>query len=217
MAEVPQTSAVAPLAAIEKDIKPGQDTAPAFASAPARDFDGGLLSRWQFTLTHQDALAYLRLKREVPGPLKIVLGAWFMAGGVAFGLLPDWVVGLDGSWRNVAAFLAVIALQFAVLWLGRALWRQIRARRMVPVPLRGEFEEWIDCIAGTDILSQECAYLSPELIGQVVDTPTHIFILNHYTTIIAPKTAFASPAEADAMAAHIRKLAAGPYYFELQD
>jgi hypothetical protein len=214
MAEVPQTSASAPSL---KDLGPGQETAPAFAYSPSRNFDGGLLSRWQFTLTHADALAYLRLKRELPGWMKWLLGAWFITGGAVFGLLPEWVTGPNESWRYPAVFAAMIALQFAVLLLGRSTWRHFKARRMVPATLRGEFEEWIDCIAGTDILSQECAYLSPELIGQVVDTPTHIFVLNHYTAIIAPKVAFASPAEADAMVAHIRKLAAGPYYFEAQD
>jgi hypothetical protein len=212
MAEVPQTSA---LTATEQDLRPGQETAPVFASS--RDFDGGLLSRWQFTLTHADALAYLRLKREVPGWAKWALGAWFIAGGAVFGLLPETVTGTEGTWQKPIVFGAVIAVQFAILLLGRAAWRQIKARRMIATPLRGEFEEWIDCIAGTDILCQECAYLSPELIGQVVDTPTHIFVLNSNTAIVVPKHAFASPAEADAMAAHIRKLAAGPYYFEAQD
>lgn len=211
MAEVPQTSADVKAS---NNREPGQETAPAFASSPARDFNGGLLERWQFMLTHADALAYLHLKREMSGATKWALGAWFILGGAVFGLLPDWLVGPDGSWRNVLVFFALIGLQFAVLLLGRVTWRQIKARRMVPAPLRGEFEEWIDCIAGTDILTQDCAYLSPELIGQVIETATHIFVLNHNTAIVVPKSAFGSPAEATAIAAHIRELAAGPYYFE---
>lgn len=209
MAEVPQTSA---FVGSDQNLEPGQETAPAFSAS--RDFDGGLVSRWQFTLTHEDALAYLRLKRELPGWAKWALGAWFIAGGAVFGLLPESVTGLEDSWRYFAVFCTVIALQFAIVLTARAVWWKIKARRMVREPLRGEFEEWIDCIAGTDILSQDCAYLSPELIGQVVDTAAHIFVLNSNTAIVVRKSAFASRTEADEMAAHIRKLAAGPYYFE---
>lgn len=196
---------------------PGRDSASAFASVPSRDFDGGLLERYTFTLTHADALAYLRLKREWPGWAKWALGLWFLFGGAVWGLLPDRVTGPEQSWQSLATFLAVIALQFVLLWLGRGLWRQWRARQMVPAPRPAEFEEWIDCIAGSEIDSEDCAYLSPELIGQVLETPTHLFVLNHNTRIVVPKHAFGTAQKAAAMATHIRELAAGPYYFDPQD
>ena len=47
----------------DKNSGPEQETAPApFLSKPAlpkRDFDGGLLRRWSYTLTRDDALAWL--------------------------------------------------------------------------------------------------------------------------------------------------------------
>ena len=196
---------------------PGRDSASAFASVPSRDFDGGLLERHTFTLTHADALAYLRLKREWPDRAKWALGLWFLFGGAIWGLLPESVTGPEQSWQSRATFMAVIALQCVALWLGRGLWRQWRARQMVPTPRQAEFEEWIDCIAGSEIDSEDCAYLSPELIGQVLETPTHLFVLNTNTRIVVPKRAFASPQIAAAMADHIRELAAGPYYFDPQD
>jgi hypothetical protein len=207
--EVPQTSL--------EDSKPGQETASAFASKPSRDFDGGLLDRWVFTLTKADALAYLRLQREPPGWAKWLVGAWFMAGGAVYGLLPDRIVGAEGSWQAFGTFLLVMVVQLANLLMARGIWRRLRARKMLPKPVQAEFEEWIDCVAGTDILSLECEYLSPELIGQIVDTKTHIFILNHNTRIVVPKRAFATAIEADEMAQHLRELAAGPYYFDPQD
>lgn len=194
--------------------QPKRGSALAFASQPSRDFDGGLLERYTYTLTRADALAYLRLKREAPGWAKVLFGLWFILGGVVSGLLPDAVNGPPGSWQSVWAFLAVVAVQFALLLLARALWRRWRAWRMVPTPRRAEFEIWIDCVAGTEIDSDDCAYLSPELIGRVLNTPTHLFILNQNTRIVVPVRAFGSAQEASRMAQHLRELAAGPYYFD---
>jgi hypothetical protein len=197
--------------------KPKRDTASAFACQPSRDFDGGLLERHTFTLIRADALAYLRLKRGLPGWARWALGAWFVLGGMVWGLLPDWIIGAEGSWQGLGSFLAIIGLQFGALLLGREVWRHWRARQMVPTPRLGEYEEWIDCVAGSEIGSEDCAYLSPELIGEIVDGPNHIFVLNHNTRIVIPKRAFESPAMAQATVDHLRELAAGPYYFDPQD
>lgn len=202
--------------------EPGRETAPAFASVPSRDFasrdfDGGLLERHVFTLTRADALAYLRLKREWRGGAKWALGVWFLLGGMVWGLMPDWIVGAEGSWQGLGSFLAVIGLQFGALLLGREIWRQWRARQMVPTPRPGEYEEWIDCVAGSEIDSEGCAYLSPELIGEIVDGRDHIFVLSHNTRIVIPKRAFANAAKAQQVVDHLRELAKGPYYFEPQD
>lgn len=114
----------------------------------------------------------------------------------------------------MAAFLGVMALQFGLLLAGRALWRRWIARRMVPRPVQAEFEEWVDCVAGTDIKTLDCTYLSPELIGQVLDTPTHLFVLSHDAAIVVPVHAFESLQAAREMADYLRTLAADPYYFD---
>jgi hypothetical protein len=180
----------------------------------ARDFDGGLLERRTYLLNRADALALLQLRREWPGRAKVALGLWFMAGGVVFGLLPDSLTGEVDSWRSIVAFGAVLAAQFGLVMLGMTIWQHLRARQLVPQPRPAVFEEWIDCIAATEIGSTEEAYLSPELIGQVIDTPEHIFVSSHPDTLVIPTRAFDSPEAARAMADHIRKLAEGPYYFE---
>jgi hypothetical protein len=181
---------------------------------PSRDFDGGLLSRLTYSLTARDALAYLRLKRELPAWAKWALGVWFLLGGMAFGLLPEAVTGPPDSWRSIAVFLLVMALQAALALLARQIWRLYRAQHLIPHPVAAEFEEWIDCIAGTDLWTRDCAYLSPELIGQVLASKTHLFILNSDTAIIVPNHAFASPEDAKAMHQHLLALAKGPYYFD---
>lgn len=209
MPEVPQTSDA-------ETKKPGQETASAFAHRPSRAFDGGLLARWTYTLEAVDALAYLRLPRAWSGRAKWALGAWFIAGGAVFGLLPDAITGAAASWRSWAVFLGVMAVQWALVLLAISLWQQWRARRMLPAPLQATFEEWVDCIAGTDLFTRDCAYLSPELIGQVLQTPTHLFVLNFDTAIVVPLRAFADTAEAAQITAHLRDLAAGPYYFQPQ-
>ena len=89
--------------------------------------------------------------------------------------------------------------------------------RVDPRSAAASFEEWIDCIAVTEIDSEDDAYLSPELIGEVAMTRDHILVKSHSQTLLIPTRAFASPAEAAQIVAHLRDLATGPYYFDPQD
>ncbi len=87
---------------------------------------------------------------------------------------------------------------------------------MVPTPRFAVFEEWIDCVAATEIDSTDEAYLSPELIGEVVQTRSHIFIRSHSATLVIPARAFADAVEVTAVVRHLRELGRGPYYFDGQ-
>lgn len=187
---------------------PEQETAP--APSPSRDFDGGLIRRWSYTLTRADALALLRLRREWSGRAKLGFGLVCLAGGALAGLLAP------GDSLFIP-FLLIEAWLIAALFAGRDLWRRRRAARLVPQPRPALLEEWIDCIAGTVLDEPDEAYLSHELIGQVLLTRTHLFIRSHGSTIVVPRTAFEGDAEAEAFAAHVTQLSRGPYYFELQD
>jgi hypothetical protein len=188
---------------------PGRETDPAFALQPSRDFDGGLVQRWSYQLTHADALAYLRLAQPSKWQ-KLAFGAAFFSWGAGVVLyMGDWgsanfVTVLAGG--AVVAALAVLAV--------RGLRRRHKAAKLVPIPRPAVFEEWIDCIAATEIDSTDEAYLSPELIGEVIQTRTHIFVRSHSTTLVIPTRALDDPA---ALAAYLRELARGPYYFDAQD
>ena len=184
---------------------PGRATSPAFAYPVARDFDGGLLRRWCFVLTSDDALAYLRLRRDWTGRARLALGLTCFAGGVIWGLSP-WADA------GAAGFLLTESVLIAMILAGLGLARRQRARRMVRQPRPGVLEEWTDCIAGTELDSPDEAYLSPELIGEVLLTRTHLFIRSYNTTLVVPRHALGD--EAEAVAAHIRALSRGPYYFD---
>jgi hypothetical protein len=185
--------------------RPGRATSPAFSYPVKRDFDGGLLQRWTYVLTRRDALAYLRLRREWPAHLKVAFGVLCLAGGAIWGLSP-WA---DAGPLGLIATESVLIL---AAFLGRDLWRRVQAARLVPRPVPGVLEEWVDCIAGTELGTNEEAYLSPELIGEVLLTRTHLFIRNYTTTIVVPRTALGD--EAQAVADYISQLSRGPYYFD---
>ena len=183
---------------------PGRETAPAFAYPVTRDFDGGLLRRWTYVLTYRDALAVLRLRQPWSARARIGLGLTCFAGGVIAGLLP-W----DAGWLP---FLAIESVLLGLLYLGRDLSQRIRAYRLVPNPRPGVLEEWVDCIAGSEVTGTDEAYLSPELIGAVVLTRTHLFIRSHATCIVVPRAALGD--EAADLASYITRLSRGPYYFD---
>jgi len=193
---------------------PGRETDPAFALPPSRDFDGGLRRRWSYELTAKDALAYLRLRRPLPGWQKRVFGAVFLGWGAAVALLPQAVAGPWGSPRFVLILAGGATLGAVVVLALRGALRRRKAAQMVPVPRPAVFEEWVDCVAATEIGGTDEDYLSPELIGEVVQTATHIFVRSHGTTLVVPTRAFANAAEAAEIVAHLRALAKGPYYFD---
>jgi hypothetical protein len=188
---------------------PGRETDSAFALPPSRDFDGGLVQRWSYQLTRADALAYLRLSQPTKWQ-KRAFGAAFFGWGAGVALLVD-------GWGS-AKFVAILAGGAVVAALSllafRGLWRRHKAAKLVPTPRPAVFEEWIDCIAATEIDSTDEAYLSPELIGEVIQTRSHIFICSHSTTLVIPSRALDDPG---AMVVYLRELARGPYYFDAQD
>ncbi len=193
---------------------PGQVTDPAFALPPSRDFDGGLLRRWSYSLTSADALAFLRLPRPQPRWQRLTLGAFALAWGATVGLLPTVLVGPWGSTRFVVLLLVGPVGAVFALVAGRAIWRRSQSRRMIPSPRPGQMEEWIDCIAVTRIDANEEDYLSPELIAGVQLTRRHLIVHGPNDPQLVPLSAFANQAEAVEVADHFRELAKGPYYFD---
>ena len=116
-----------------------------------------------YPLTAADALAYLTLKREPSGRAKVAMALWFLAGGAASGLLPERLMGPEGSWQAVATFLGVMVLQFGLLLAARALWRRWIARRMVPRCAASP------CVPSAPSTSSACAVTSE--LGSSVTLP----------------------------------------------
>ncbi|MBC7737908.1 MAG: hypothetical protein H7245_12000 [Candidatus Saccharibacteria bacterium] len=115
-------------------------------------------------------------------------------------------------WQGWLPFLATESVLFGILFLGRDILLRISARRLIPTPRLGLLEEWTDCFAGSEITGSDEAYLSPELIGEVLLTRSHLFIRSHETTIVVPRHALGD--EAEDLAAYITALSRGPYYFD---
>ena len=195
---------------------PGQETDPAFALPPSRDFDGGLLRRWHFTLTSADALAWLRLTAPLTQRTRRLFGLGLFLTGAIVALLPPELVGAWGSTRFILTLLGPVGFELAVIVALREIYLRRRASALIPSPRPGLFEEWVDCIAVTEIDSADDAYLSPELIGEVQLSRTHIIVKSHSSTLLVPTRAFASPGEALEIARHLSQLAKGPYYFDPQ-
>lgn len=197
----------------EGNSGPGQGSAPAFF-LPSRDFPGGLLVRYQFVLTQVDADACLRFRfrREHPVWHAILLVS------VGIGLFALTLMVFDRSFyrlpQHAAVWVLVAFAQYIPLRIFTFFRLRRQVRRLLPQPRHAMFEEWTDCVAGNGIDDGQNIYLSPELIGEIVETRFHIFILSGGTTIILPRRVFTDNGEAGAMVAHLRQLAKGPYYFD---
>ena len=193
---------------------PDRATDPAFSIAPSRDFDGGLLRRWSYTLTAADALAVLRLPKPWPRWQKLGLGALATGWGMLIAVLPPELVGPWGSSRFIGVLVTGAMLGALAALALRGLLRRRLARKWMPVPRQGTFEEWIDCIAITQTDGPDEDYLSPELIAAVGLTRRHLFVFGPGAPLVVPLTAFADRAEAVEVANHLTALAKGPYYFD---
>jgi hypothetical protein len=194
---------------------PGQETASAFAlPPPSRDFDGGLLRRWSYDLTAEDALALLRRPAPLPRWQRTGFGGASLCWGALIALSPPGLVGVWGSARFVVVLAVVPAVAAILFFVLRDIARRRQAQRWIPQPRQATLEEWIDCIAITRIDGTDEDYLSPELIAGVALTRHHLWVHGPNGPLIVPVRAFASPAEASEVAGHILKLSKGPYYFD---
>ncbi len=181
---------------------------------PRRDFDGGLLRRWTYLLTADDALAYLRLTRPLPRWQRLLLGGAAVAWGALIALLPPDLVGTWGSPRFTMTLAGGAVLGAVVVLAARGVLRRRQARLWLPTPRPGTLEEWMDCIAITRLDTGDEDYLSPELIAGVAMTRHHLLVYGPGDPLLVPLTAFANRTEAAEVATHIANLSKGPYYFD---
>ena len=175
------------------------------------------MRRWTYQLTSDDARAWLAETAPVPRRTRFLLGLTCFLIGALVALLPPALVGEWRSPRFILTLLASVATLLGAYALGRNLTLRRRARALIPAPRPASFEEWVDCIAVTEIDGEDDAYLSPELIGEVILTARHIVVKSHAQTLLIPTRAFATRSEAQELARYLGDLAKGPYYFDAQD
>lgn len=152
-----------------------------------------------FTLTRQDALVWFGLRREVKGWRKLAMILWFALAGVALALAPkDWV-GAPGDIRHWITFAAAFGVQFLLMTVFLSLRLRWMARRLIPSPRRAWFQDRGDHLAGSAPDGSPLA-LPAERIGQIIETPTHLFFSTPGSVLILPAHIFRDPAEKHALA-----------------
>ena len=159
--------------------RPGRATASAFAIGP----------RYEFTLTRADALAWLGLRREVTGWRKWVYILWFASAGIALSLLPEAWVGAQGDQKHWIAFALAFAVQFVLLMGFLALKRQWEAYRLLPASRPAWFQDRGDHLSGI-APDGTTLNLPPEMVGQIIETPTHLFFSTRGSVLILPASVF---------------------------
>jgi hypothetical protein len=144
------------------------------------------LAVYRFRLTTADALTYERLPGEWTGWQKAAFILPLLAIGALAGFLEDWV-GI-WWWGAVGGLLLV----WAVVGLFIFNWR-IHRRAKVRAAAEGqtEVEEWGDHLT---IRSQAGeTHIANEVIGKVIVSDHHVFVLYPGGALILPQRAFESP------------------------
>ncbi len=145
--------------------------------------------RYEFTLTRVDALAWLSLKREVIGWRKWAYIMWFASAGIALSLLPEAWVGAQGDQKHWIAFALTFAVQFVLLMGFLAVKRHWEADRLLPTSRPAWFQDRGDHLSGT-APDGSTLNLPPEMIGQIVETPKHLFFSTRGSVLILPASVF---------------------------
>ena len=141
------------------------------------------LAVYRYRLTTVDALAYERLPGEWTGWQKAAFMLPLVAIGAFAGFIEEWT-GL--WWWTVVGGLVLL---WAIIGLSVHNWRiHRRARALALREGQTEIEEWGDHLV---IRSQaRVQHLSYELIGKVIASDAHVFILYHGGPTIVPLRAF---------------------------
>ncbi len=160
----------------------------------------GVGPQYEFTLTRADALAWVGLKRAATGWARWAYILWFASAGVALSVLPEAWVGAQGDQKHWIAFALAFGVQFVLLMGFLAVKRQWEARRLIPVPIPGWFQDRGDHLSGT-APDGSTLNLPPEMIGQIVETPTHLFFTTRGAVLILPDLVFRRGPDKHALAA----------------
>ena len=161
----------------------------------------------QYRLDWRDALAWETVPREMRGRRKAVMLLWLAGAGVVLALLPEGVVGGEGSVRYYAMLVGLLAVQYGIAMLFLTAHRHLRARRWFPVPVQVDLQFWGDHLEETRSDRPSPQVIVPEYCGNFITTPTHMFVpYLRDQVLIVPLAAFASAADMKAEAAAYEEL-----------
>ena len=145
------------------------------------------LAVFRYTLTWQDALAYERLPKTMPGIQQATLYIWLAIAGVLWIALPPELVGDNGTPRFWLSGVALLVLQYLIFRLARAVARLNRARHRYPAGVEMVVSQWPDRLSvERDGTTRVIAF---EEIGALLPTAERLFIAAGRDLVIIPATA----------------------------
>ena len=146
------------------------------------------IATYRYTLTWQDALAYERLPREMPGLQKITLYIWLGIAGILLVALPPEVVGDVNTPRFWLSGAALVIIQYLIFWVLRGITRLNRARYRYSAPTEIVLTQWPDHLVVEQ--NGKVTTVPFEDISVLLPTATHLFIATGHDLIIVPALAF---------------------------
>jgi len=156
---------------------------------------------YHYTLTWQDALAYARLPRSMPGIQQATLYIWLALAGIFLIALPPELVGYAGSPRFWLTGAGLLVLQYLIFRAFRAIARLNRARYRFPRPVEMEVVEEDDRLLVT--ANGKAMTIPFDEIGMLLPTKQHLFMAVGRDLVIVPVSAFTLPDTPQDLAARI--------------
>ena len=150
------------------------------------------LAVYRYSLTWQDALAYERLPKDMPGLQKITLYIWLALAGLVLVALPPEVVGELNSPRYWLTGAALVLLQYLIFITLRGITRLNRARYRFPTTVQLVVTQQPASL----VVEREgkVTQVPFEEIGALLPTANHLFIAAGQDLVIIPAAALGDAA-----------------------
>jgi hypothetical protein len=158
---------------------------------------------YHYQLTSNDMLAWRTLRNDWSTGEKIFGITLVIICSFILALLPEPWVGAPYDMRFLLLFGATIILTYAIFRLCIAYNDRRLSRCDIPAPRQMILEDWVDHL--DERWEGGRRSLALEMIGKVVETPSHVFVQSHGPVIIVPAAAFASANEKYAFAANLEQ------------
>ena len=146
------------------------------------------IATYRYQLTWQDALAYERLPKDLPGLQKMTLYIWLALAGLLLVALPPELAGEVNTPRFWLTGAGLVLIQYAIFWLARGVRRLNRARYRFPAAVDMVVTQWPDRLA-VDRGGAETTVPFEE-IGALLPTAERLFIAAGRDLVIMPVSVF---------------------------